>query len=76
MHIREDQKFMNLSQHYRETNCLIHLLVQDSFVRSVVVLVLVCSSVNGLSEEVDSKLSDRSKLPACITTDYELVWRD
>ena len=76
MHIREDQKFMNLSQHYRETNCLIHRLVQDSFVRSVVVLVLVCSSVNGLSEEVDSKLSDRSKLPACVTTDYELVWRD
>ncbi|MGI9453976.1 MAG: glycoside hydrolase family 16 protein [Pirellulales bacterium] len=76
MHIREDQKFMNLSQHYRETNCLIHRLVQDSFVRGVVVLVLVCSSVNGLSEEVDSKLSDRSKLPACVTTDYELVWRD
>ncbi len=76
MQIREVKRFINLAQHYRETSCVIHRLVQYFLVRGVVALVLVCSSVNGLCEEVDSELSDRTKLPACVTTDYQVVWRD
>ncbi|MDA8042805.1 MAG: hypothetical protein MPJ22_10360, partial [Pirellulales bacterium] len=53
-----------------------HRQVQYLLSRSVVVLALLGSNVNGLCEETDSGFSGQSKLPACVATDYTVVWRD
>ena len=53
-----------------------HRQVQYLLSRSVVVLALLGSNVNGLCEETDSGFSGQSKLPTCVTNDYHVVWRD
>jgi len=74
--IRKDQNLMDVAQNYCKTVRQIYRLMQYSLSQGVVGLLVLCSSVNGFCEEVDSGLSDRSKLPACIPPDYRIAWRD